>query len=130
MFDPLIGGANKKTKRVRQERNDINDLKKQEMLFDRRVTYRMLEEVGVPVPHYTVFNAEDAATTTVGWGMSRSGRWNYCPLWSIRPSGQLPTPRRQRPARCAAINSCAMRAVSAELSAEIARLKAKVAAQG
>ena len=43
----------------------LNDLKKQEMLFDRRVTYRMLEEVGVPVPHYTVFNAEDAATTTV-----------------------------------------------------------------
>ena len=43
----------------------LNDLKKQEMLFDRRLVYRTLEECGVPVPTYTVFNAEDAAETVV-----------------------------------------------------------------
>lgn len=43
----------------------LNDLHKQEILFDRRATYRMLEESGVPVPTYAVFNAEDAATTSV-----------------------------------------------------------------
>ena len=43
----------------------LNDLKQQEVLFDRRATYRALEEVGVPVPTYTVFNAENAASTTV-----------------------------------------------------------------
>ena len=32
-----------------------------ELLFDRREVYRILEEVGVPVPIYTVHNA-DAAT--------------------------------------------------------------------
>ncbi len=41
----------------------LNDLKKQEMLFDRRLVYRTLEECGVPVPTYTVFNAEDASDT-------------------------------------------------------------------
>ena len=27
------------------------------MLFDRRITYRTLQEVGVPVPKYVIFNA-------------------------------------------------------------------------
>ena len=43
----------------------LNDLHQQEDLFDRRIVYRTLEEHGVPVPAYQIYNAEDAATTTV-----------------------------------------------------------------
>ena len=38
----------------------FNDLDKQELLFDRRDTYRILEEQGVPVPTYAIFNAGEA----------------------------------------------------------------------
>ena len=38
----------------------FNDLDKQELLFDRRDTYRILEEQGVPVPNYAIFNADEA----------------------------------------------------------------------
>ena len=43
----------------------FNDLKEQEVLHDRRLVYQRLQENGVPVPTYTVYNAEEAATTTV-----------------------------------------------------------------
>ena len=35
----------------------FNDLHKQELLFDRRNVYRILEENGVPVPNYAVMNS-------------------------------------------------------------------------
>jgi inositol hexakisphosphate/diphosphoinositol-pentakisphosphate kinase len=35
----------------------FNDLHKQELLFDRRNVYRILEEHGVPVPNYAVMNS-------------------------------------------------------------------------
>ena len=37
----------------------FNDLQKQEVLFDRRETYRILQEHGVPVPNYAVLNDGD-----------------------------------------------------------------------
>ena len=43
----------------------LNDLHQQEELFDRRIVYRKLEEMGVPVPAYTIFNAEDADASHV-----------------------------------------------------------------
>ncbi len=43
----------------------FNDLQEQEVLLDRRLVYRRLQENGVPVPTYTVYNAEEAASTTV-----------------------------------------------------------------
>ena len=43
----------------------FNDLQKQELLFDRRLVYSLLESVGIPVPTYTVYNAEDAGSTVV-----------------------------------------------------------------
>ena len=35
----------------------FNDLQKQELLFDRRETYRILQEYGIPVPKHAVLNA-------------------------------------------------------------------------
>ena len=43
----------------------FNDLEQQEVLHDRRLVYQRLQENGVPVPTYTVYNAEQAASTTV-----------------------------------------------------------------
>ena len=37
----------------------FNDLQKQELLFDRRETYRTLQEYGIPVPKHAVLNPGD-----------------------------------------------------------------------
>ena len=43
----------------------FNDLSKQGLLFDRREFYRTLQETGVPVPHFTVFDASRGADNVV-----------------------------------------------------------------
>ena len=43
----------------------FNDLSKQGLLFDRREFYRTLQEIGVPVPHFTVFDASRGADNVV-----------------------------------------------------------------
>lgn len=43
----------------------FNDLQQQEILFDRRLVYSTLEQHGVPVPTYTVYDAAHADTTVV-----------------------------------------------------------------
>ena len=40
----------------------FNDLQKQELLFDRRDTYRILQESDVPVPKHAVLNADEDNT--------------------------------------------------------------------
>ena len=41
----------------------FNNLEKQELLFDRRRVYAILESVGVPVPKHVCFDASDKSTT-------------------------------------------------------------------
>jgi len=43
----------------------FNNLHKQELLFDRRKVYALLESIGVKVPKYVCYDAADAATTVV-----------------------------------------------------------------
>jgi inositol-hexakisphosphate/diphosphoinositol-pentakisphosphate 1-kinase len=43
----------------------FNDLDQQELLFDRRRVYSILESTGVPVPKYVIFDADHSATTSI-----------------------------------------------------------------
>ena len=43
----------------------FNDLDQQELLFDRRRVYSILELSGVPVPKYVIFDAEHAGSIAV-----------------------------------------------------------------